>query len=290
MLKKKNLPSVKDIKLFDVTNLSLGIRKIGNKLVKLVNRSTKIPSYNNKDIFFTTEDNQTKAIVELYEGESIKDCDKENLLLGKFTISGLPKRKAGKSSIEIILDVYENSIYKITAKDLSNESNQEFLQIEKQTDFLKIIDKIKESTYQFMHVENNDYNKIKFSIINSEEEIRKNKNKRNIDSESIEEEQKNILIKIGDFLKNYRNNGYLNLYISFIKYYFNKVCAFFQEYNQKKEKDKNVINMIKENIRVIFEELQISHKNIIYEIIEEFIDIDNIYKSFIDFLLKSYYE
>ena len=50
------------------------------------------------------------------------------------------------------------------------------------------------------------------------------------------------------------------------------------------------MNLLKENIKFIFEKIELYNKEIIFEIIEEFIDIDNIYKDFIDYILKSYLE
>jgi L1 cell adhesion molecule like protein len=84
--KLSRLPSVQDIKLFDVTNLSLGVRVQGNRFKRIIPRSTPIP-FHNTDTFKTTLDNQDFAVIKIYEGENDNDCDIKNLLLGKFFIT-----------------------------------------------------------------------------------------------------------------------------------------------------------------------------------------------------------
>ena len=151
-----NFSSVKDIKLFDVTNLSLGIKLTDNKFEKLIPRSTKIPS-SKIDTFETVYDDQDYANIEVFEGESEDNCDKNNLFLGNFKISGLPKRKKGESKFKVKLEIKENLILEVTAKDNSNESNQEKLIINKLNDFPKIIDELKERQKLISFFENQDY-------------------------------------------------------------------------------------------------------------------------------------
>ena len=86
------LSSVEDIKLFDVTNLSLGIKLKDNIFEKLIPRSSPIP-FSNEETFETVYDNQDFANIEVYEGEEEKNCDKNDLFLGKFKISGLLNQK-----------------------------------------------------------------------------------------------------------------------------------------------------------------------------------------------------
>lgn len=63
-----NISSVSNIKLFDVTNLPLGVNQKGNIFEIILPRSTEIPLDKSKT-FQTVEDNQTKALIEVYEGE-----------------------------------------------------------------------------------------------------------------------------------------------------------------------------------------------------------------------------
>ena len=141
---------------------------------------------------------------------------------------------------------------------------------------------------QISFVDNKDYNNIKFSIIESEEKIVELKNKNNPDTEGIKDSSKFILGKIGDFLS--RTNVHSNLYISFIKFYFNKICEYYKCYDSKKNDDINDFNTIKEYVKNIFEKIYFINPDLIFEIIEEFVDLDDLYKSFIDFILKSYWD
>ena len=126
------------IKLYDVTNLSIGVRVKGNRFKRIIPRSSPIP-FDNIETFKTTLENQDFAVIKIYEGESDNDCDIKNLLLGKFFITGLPKRKEGDVKIEIKLEVKENSILEVTATEVMNPSNAKKLIIEKQNDLSKIL-------------------------------------------------------------------------------------------------------------------------------------------------------
>ena len=174
----------------------------------------------------------------------------------------------------------------VTVKDDSNESNQANLKIDQLNDFPKIIDELKKRQNCILFFEYEDYNNVKFSIMQSEDEIRKQKRKKKLDIESIKSNCKNIIEKIGDILLNY--NAFSNIYISFIKYYFSKICEFYLVYNLD---NKIELKYIKEYISKIFEKIQINERrDIIFEIIEESIDEDNIYKSFNDLIIQSLYD
>ena len=281
--KLSNLPSIDDINLFDVTNLSLGIKEYGNKFNIIIPRSTPIPYYNKRN-FKTSVDNQTNALIKVYEGEEEKNCDK-NLFLGKFMITGLPNKKKGKVKVEVKFEIKENSILTITAMDIFDKSNCKQLIIEKLNDFSDIMNELKERDNKISFYEDENYNNIKFSIIESEEEIRKLKAKNNINNENIKSGYKRIIENIGNFL--IKCNDFSNLVISFIKFYFNKISEFYNTYQFDDEKD---LNALKSNISILLEKVQLYKKDFIFEIIEESVDTDNIYKSFIDFIMQSLWD
>ena len=283
--KESQLPSVEEIKLFDVTNLSLGIKIINNNFAEIIPRSTSIPCHR-EDIFITCHDNQTEALIEVYEGEKKDCCDKNNLLLGKFTIAGLPKRKKGEVKVEVKIEIEENSILKITATDISNKSNKKDLIIEKYNNFLETLNDLIERDERISLFENINYNEIKFSLIECEEDLRKQKSKKQINN-NIKFAYKKIIEIIGTFLVN--SNVLTDLYISLIKYYFSKLCDFYIICNI--DDDKEELKNIKEDIAIIFDKIQFNdRRDVIFEIIEESIDEDNIYKSFIDFIMQSLWE
>ena len=280
------ISSVRDIKLFDVTNLSLGVKLKDNLFEKILPRSTPIPCFK-LDSFETVQDNQDFAIIEIYEGEEEKNCDKNNLFLGKFKISGLPVRKKGETKINVKLEIKEDLILEVTAIDDSNENNHERLIIEKLNDFPSIINKLNERQKSITFFENQNYNKKKFLIMESEDNIRKEKNKKKIDAGSIKTFYKSIIEIIGEIILNY--DIFSNIYISFIKYYFNKICEFSLICNQDKNYKEDFEN-IKETCIKIFEKIQINNRDVIFEIIEETIDEDNIYENFIGFIMQFLWE
>ena len=278
------LKSIKEINLFDVTNLSLGIKEYENKFGKIINRSTKIPC--DKIVpYKTAVDNQTSVLVEVYEGEGDKKCNENNLLLDQFRVTGLPKKKAGEVKIQVRFRINENSILEVSAWEKHNEANKNTKKIERLCNL--DLDWLKHLLDDIYFKENKEYNKIKLSIIEIEENVTKQKSEEKLNKEAIKSLNKSILEKVGNFLKNTQEDS--NLYISFIKYYFNKICEYYQYYNENSNDDINDFNNTKENIKIIFDKIQLMNSDLIYEIIEEFVDLDNLYKSFVDFILKSYY-
>ena len=149
-------------------------------------------------------------------------------------------------------------------------------------------------------IKNNNYNNIKFSIINLEEDLTKLKGKKKKDEKLIKSSFKKILVDIGNFLKN--SDLFNNLYISFIKYYFKKICEFVQEckiYEEestknKEESSKNkeeLLKEIKESIPILFEKIQFNYiKDLIFEIIEEIFDEDNVFRILFSFIMQSLWD
>ena len=279
-----NLKSVEDITLFDVTNLSLGIKIKNNVFSEMIPRSSAIP-YKSIKTFKTSHDNQTSANVEVFEGETIKDCDKNNLSLGKFVISGLPKRKEGEVKVEVKIEIKENSILEVTATEKDNKNNFKNLIIERLNDFAEIIDELKERGNRISLFENKKYNEIKLIIIEFEEELRKQKNKKEKDDTNYKSIFKSLIEYLGAFLM--KNVNFSNLYISFIKYYFNKVCEFYQMFQFKNEQE---LDKIKNHMSYLLEQIQFYNRELILEIIEEFVDVDNIYKNFMDLIMQSLWD
>ena len=121
-----DLSPVNKMYLLDVTNLSLGINVLGNKMSKIIKRSTPLPE-ESSDTFITTEDNQTSAIIKVYEGEDNEN--KNNLFLDEFIIYNLPKMKKGEAKIKVNFYIDLDSILKVTAFDQQNENNKKELEI-----------------------------------------------------------------------------------------------------------------------------------------------------------------
>ena len=121
IITQQNDTKIRDVNLFDVTPLSLGIEVIGEKMSINIRRNTPTP-INRKKIYQTVKNNQTTVSINIYEGED--ENIKNNHLLGKFKLTNLPRLPAGKAKVEVTFFVDENNILNVTAVDESNEQNK----------------------------------------------------------------------------------------------------------------------------------------------------------------------
>jgi len=106
--------STKDILLIDVAPLSLGIETAGEHMCKIIERNTSIPCKKTQT-FSTYADNQPAVTIQVYEGERARTRD--NHLLGKFELSGIPPAPRGVPQIEVTFNLDANGILEVTAVD-----------------------------------------------------------------------------------------------------------------------------------------------------------------------------
>ncbi len=112
ILKGHGSEETKDLLLIDVTPLSLGIETAGEMMTKIIERNTTIPCKKSQ-IFSTFADNQTAVTISIFEGERART--KDNNLLGRFNLTGIPPAPRGVPQIEVSFDLDANGILNVNA-------------------------------------------------------------------------------------------------------------------------------------------------------------------------------
>ncbi|WP_459873915.1 molecular chaperone DnaK, partial [Endothiovibrio diazotrophicus] len=138
---------VKDVLLLDILPFSIGVETWGGVATKLIERNATIPTKASQT-FSTAEDNQTSVTVHVVQGEN--EFASANYSLGRFELSGIPKKPKGIPQIEVIFDIDTNGVLHVTAKD-RDSGNQQRIQMRSRSGLSEV--EIEELTKNFSFYE-----------------------------------------------------------------------------------------------------------------------------------------